>query len=786
MSLSPLRVLSALTVLAVCVTQALAAERGTNLLADPGFESEGAWQPMGDGFTLDRDVKRGGGASLRCDSSSTEGSSGALQVIRFETPVQHPMYVRGWSRARAAAVEQDYDIYLDVHYDDGTPLWGQIASFEPGTHDWAFSEYRFTPAKPVREIEVFVFLRKASGTVWFDDLEVGLTPFTLEDVRVAPGLFGAGSFGLTARSSLPMRWEATVEQDGHEVARTEGDGPVRVLHAGGDASDCSVRVTATDTLRGETISRVFSTPTAGEVGPPRPYALWTESSMNRVLPGALPPEDAPASASVSLAGSEYESFQVLLLAPPGHPLRDVRVGCEDLVRTDGEARIARSGIEWQQVGYVRLTAVYEHPLVPEAAPGWWPDALLPVETVDVEPGFAQSLWFTVHAPAGTPAGEYRGRVRVAPSGAAATEVPLTVRVYPFDLPVEGHMKTAFALMDGYLEQDYGKPLDPAIRREFGDFVLRHRLNPDDISRTEPPPIEDLAAYDRAGMNAFNVLNMVEERGDAAWVCWSPLEAYTPAFRQRLIERLDPYVARLREAGLARKAYIYTFDERGEDFFPTITEYFGLVKERYPEVHTLTTAIVPLEPEVMERLNVDWNCPVTPRYDLAAADRCRAAGREVWSYICLGPRYPYANWLAEHPLVESRVLWWQTYQQRMDGFLYWGLNIWSRAHNDRPIDPTAGPLLQWSISTGGEYEWLNGDGVLLYPGKDGPIGSIRLANIRDGLEDYEYLWLLAQGSGGEDRARRACLPVTRGLTEFTRDPSVVLATRERIAARIGGR
>jgi len=77
----------------------------------------------------------------------------------------------------------------------------------------------------------------------------------------------------------------------------------------------------------------------------------------------------------------------------------------------------------------------------------------------------------------------------------------------------------------------------------------------------------------------------------------------------------------------------------------------------------------------------------------------------------------------------------------------------------------------------------GDGVLLYPGPNGPIGSIRLANIRDGLEDYEYLWLLAQKDFGVEAARAVCQPVTRSLIDFTRVSQELAAQRDKIARRI---
>jgi hypothetical protein len=190
-----------------------------------------------------------------------------------------------------------------------------------------------------------------------------------------------------------------------------------------------------------------------------------------------------------------------------------------------------------------------------------------------------------------------------------------------------------------------------------------------------------------------------------------------------------------------------------------------------------------DPAAMRDLNVDWNCPLTAWYQFAEAEKCRAAGRQVWAYVCLGPRYPYANWLADDPLIEARVIGWQAYQQQMDGLLYWGLNIWDRPHNDRPVDPQQGPFLDWSITTGGDYDWLHGDGRLLYAGPDGPIGSIRLANLRDGLEDYEYLWLLSDRAGDREVGRAACRPVTGDLTSFTRDPPALYAQREAIARQI---
>jgi len=765
--------------------------RGENVIPNAGFEHEVAWRnPFGDdalafdALVFDEAVAHSGGRSLRLSGDTLEDRHGAMLTVTFDPPVKHPLRIAGWSRAENAEVAQDYSLYLDVYYDDDTPLWGQKAEFSRGSHDWEFGEHVFDVAKPAARIEVYCLFRKAKGTVWFDDLELTLAPFSFREVSALPGLFGDG-LGVAGATTLPASWRLTVEAE--DAVLAEGDGetlPIRFLSSVPLPPEYTLRIAATDAYLKETITHEQAIRRKPSKVPAPPYVVWTESSMVRVMPYSLPDEVVPEPvAEIALAGNEYESFQLAVLPAQGAALHDVAIECSDLACKKAGAVIPSGHVAWRQIGYVKQERVIPHPAARHTAPGWWPEMLLPVERFSVAPGFTQALWVTVYAPPGAPAGEYRGVLTVRPAGLEPVEVEVRARVHGFSLPVTGHMKTAFALMDGFLEKVYGKPLTPKLRQAFGDYLLQHRLNPDDISRTAVPALEDLLHYKDRGLNAFNVLNLVEDRGSRTWVCWSPLEVYTPAFKQGLIERLDPYVAALGGHGLSPIAYIYTFDERGEDFFPVIREYFGMVKERYPDLRTLTTAKVPQDPAAMQNLHVDWNCPLTSVYDYDAAERCRAAGRQVWAYVCMGPRYPYANWLNDHPLIEARVIWWQAFHQKMDGMLYWGVNIWGRARNDKPIDPAAGPLLDWSITTAGDYDWLHGDGVLVYPGKDGPIGSIRLANIRDGLEDYEYLHRLAELTGDIEAAREACLPVSQDLTHFTRDPGILLNSRNDIAEQV---
>ena len=122
--------------------------------------------------------------------------------------------------------------------------------------------------------------------------------------------------------------------------------------------------------------------------------------------------------------------------------------------------------------------------------------------------------------------------------------------------------------------------------------------------------------------------------------------------------------------------------------------------------------------------------------------------EVWTYISLQPYKPLACFRLDNPLVDVRGLFWQIFHYGFDGFLYWGLNQWSLG-DFAPISSTIDETfpfispMNWYVATydDGTLPWLFGDGKLLYVGTDGPIPSIRLANIRDGLDDYDYLSML---------------------------------------------
>ena len=68
----------------------------------------------------------------------------------------------------------EYAIYIDLIYQDGTPLWGQIAPFAVGTHDWQKKTLTILPSKPVKSLTMYTLFRNKSGKVAFRDMKLAV------------------------------------------------------------------------------------------------------------------------------------------------------------------------------------------------------------------------------------------------------------------------------------------------------------------------------------------------------------------------------------------------------------------------------------------------------------------------------------------------------------------------------------------------------------------------------------------------------------------------------------
>ncbi len=483
-------------------------------------------------------------------------------------------------------------------------------------------------------------------------------------------------------------------------------------------------------------------------------------------------------AHINAAGGEAEGFQLVLI-PHGLDLREVRITATPLKQVAGSAVIPAENFTFNQVGYVKT----DWPFYSVERAGWWPDPLLNPENFDVKSGDVQPVWVTVRVPEHTPPGVYQAVVTVTSTNTEPTEIPVTLRVWNFTLPREGSLPLAFTYFEDIAEQIHGIEAwyKQGLKHKYYDLILEHRIGPDNIYRRTPPFTADVTYWNERGLTAFNITQV----GSKAY--------YTPQEIQDILATIERSLALYKDAQVDHKAYVYGFDEIGPEIYPGLRQMFGAVGERFPGLKRLVAARI--APEVYGYVDAWANTIET--YNPALAEQRRAAGEEVWLYLSMSGRHPYPNWFIEYPAIEARLVWWLGYLYDIDGFLYYAINHYDYRNGQlpTPIDVNAGPYVQWDpasyVSTGGAK--FNGDGLLIYAGDNGPLASIRLANIRDGLEDYEYLRLLEKLLVERGKATdvteatkqvKALFPaVVSGLASYTQDPQELQDTRIQIAEMI---
>ncbi len=755
-----------------------------NLLVNPGFEADETgkvpgWEVLYSGkVVVDTQNVHGGKNSVMGEHVQGGADFGLRQEIVFEKPDKTPIMFGGWSRAETIIGAQDYNIYMDVFYEDGTNLWEVTTGWESGTHDWQFTFHAVWPAKPVAKIKLYAFLRKqAYGRAWFDDFvlyrampdaQLGARSIHSAAPMSDNGLFVEARF-CRHNTKYTARF---LDSSGQELASTSGEGKIRwVAELPRRASSLEVVSHIGDKTRKELIPVTaklieVQNPVQGK------YRVWTADSMTNVSPLTYPGAKAGESLDLELAKGEFESGQIQVTAG-NSPLKSVKVKLPEL--KDASGNKLSGTLKWERIGYIPRRRPYSfHPNGYGMDELWLPDPLLPAREFTVCKNATQGVWITAHANRDAKAGIYRGDVQVDIDG-ETTRVPLSVTVFDFELPKTFSYPTAFCIMDGWLFDAYPEGDLNARRRQAWDIMLDHRLNPDDISRTEPPRVEDLLYARDRGMNRFNILNLVPKpKNKVLWVCFSPTEVYTPELFEEFKRRLDPYVAELRKHDLSKMAYVYGFDERYDEFYPIMDSLHKKLKASYPEIAFMTTSrmyrSLLAKPDRTDCYANDWYCPVTREYDDALSARLRARGHQVWWYTCCGPQHPYANFASlEYPFIEGRLLAWMGYQHRVDGFLYWHVNLWRGSYRfDESV--CFQPGFEASLIRN-----MSGDGQLLYPGVDGPLPSIRLANIRDGSEDYDYLTMAGE------RSRGLCDELAPSMTDFTRDPKKLREARRRLAS-----
>ncbi len=417
------------------------------------------------------------------------------------------------------------------------------------------------------------------------------------------------------------------------------------------------------------------------------------------------------------------------------------------------------------------------PAAPKDTLGWKPVQLVPENAKAGRGGLPiavaakqnQALWIEIDTGRERPAGVYKGTLTVTADG-AKTALPVELEVLDFALSDTNTLDAMVYYEPDQPELYQGRNLDPAYDR----FAHRQR-------------IEFVHGYNEASVRAhigrfdgsdFTKAKGYEGPGEGVGNRIVPASFYGtgPGWDERASawRKADAWMTFLGATLPNARTFLYMPDEPYPRQYPEVVKLADNVHSNPGPGGKLPVFVTKhWVPELDSAIDI-W-CAGPQLFDVERAAKERARGRKYWTYNGGRPNGP--TFVVDAPATDPRVIGWAAFKEGIELYFYWhGVhwkhnsqkqgerkqNVWlnpitfdNRGQPNKPID---------------DQGYLNGDGVLLFPGEDrihpdqdrgipGPVSSIQLANLRRGLQDHQYLTIARERGLGAlvDKSLAAIVP-----------------------------
>ncbi|MBN2594184.1 MAG: DUF4091 domain-containing protein [Sedimentisphaerales bacterium] len=533
---------------------------------------------------------------------------------------------------------------------------------------------------------------------------------------------------------------------------------------------------------------------------------------------------------ISSARNEVESFQVVVSAPTEN-INVTKVDISDLTGPDG-SKIEKENVKLFREEYVRVRLSSPRAELP---PGLYPDPLVPfinpVTNESIEPlnqsrarwgesvttsgydmyavpfevfkGQNQALWVDVHVPMNVPAGTYSGALTVQARGGISKNIDITVTVWNFTLPDGPTHRNHFGSFGNEarcFNIERNSDRFKQIEMRYCQAMSEHRINPPIPSYLLPQVNDDgsleIIPERHTALKEFitklHVTDFEIPRARFARLPSSTLRSdyktISPENRTKAQRYYREFYKYLQDNGWEKGAYLYMLDEPNlRENYEQVLVLGQLVHEAVPQIRCLVVEQTYPQDSSWPDIDpaVDIWCPLWSFIDRESINDKIAHGDEVWSYTALVQRAPSYHpqyqtvknfdtpyWHIDRPLTMYRVPTWINYQYDITGLLYWSTVT-------TVIEPWYNPAFA-------HPRHYNGGGFLFYPGVpcgiDGPVISMRLKNLRDGMEDYEYFAILEKLTD-KKTVKKLVDTIAPNWWNFSKDPDEFLAAREKIAQQI---
>ena len=514
---------------------------------------------------------------------------------------------------------------------------------------------------------------------------------------------------------------------------------------------------------------------------------WPVPAEVRVYHGSFTRE--PGNSRIELAGLAGEWLSAQVAVRSSRNIKGLSGSLRQLTGQGG-AEIPASAARVRYGGFIPV----DETMVLTA------DPLLEKKSVDVAANLAQPVWITLKVPRDAVAGLYQGKFELSAASGGHAEFELSLEVLPavlseapdwtFHLNIwQAPTTVALAhkvalwseehwrLLERYAENfaDHGMNAimthiihDPwdSVRGVADDTMVEWKY-PGEFKGAGAGKFEwDFTVFDRyvelmmkAGVrDKIDLYALVMGPGGTLKADIRYLDTTTGEYRtaeMKVGERIwrEAWKAflpvlrkHLKEKGWFDKA-VLGFDEKPENVMGII---FDFILAEAPDFKIASSGGFPGDErkwadEIVLFFDNITDKSLWQQYEPLVREMHADKSRLITFYTCCMPHYP--NTFLFSQLRESRLLPWLAWEYGFDGYIRWAVNIY-------PEDPWNQPM----------FTWPSGDMFFVYPGRDGPLDSMRWELLRQGIQDYEALriaWEMAEKAGREDLLDKLRKAVARG-------------------------
>jgi hypothetical protein len=456
-------------------------------------------------------------------------------------------------------------------------------------------------------------------------------------------------------------------------------------------------------------------------------------------------------------------------------------------------------------------------------PGLYPDPLYPLErnTINALPNQWRSLWVTVHPTAHVTPGTHPIQIRFADeSGKPLGSETFRLEVIAATLPEQTLIHTEWFYLDclatWYNVDVFSEPHWDFIESYLATYV-EHGMNmvltplftpPLEMDVGQERPTVQLVGVKRDGSrysfdfsllerwievcrkldvkyfefshlftqwgakHAPKIIASVEGREEQIFG-WDT-DAAGEEYRGFLMQFIPELIVFIRSHGLENQSYFHISDEPWIGDMPFYQNASTLIRsliQDFPVIDALSDYTFYADGLLSH--------PVVSTEHIETFIANQAAN--LWAYYCCCEYKHYeSNRFFNMPSMRTRVIGVQLYKYDIQGFLHWGFNHWYSQRSRRAIDP-------YQV-TDADHGFPSGDAFLVYPGKEGPVCSIRLALLREAMQDIRALKFLEDLIGKQETVKLLEEDMDQPLTfkHYEKRASWILEKRERVNQMIKAR